>query len=394
MLGAALVCLVILARPPGLPWIFTLVPVIRESLSFHSRVSVLLDFTLAYVAACAWERWRRGEIRVRRSVFTGVALAGLIAWAYLAHPGPDPSVLAGLRYGSLALQLAVLGAAVLLLAGRFSGWRAWGLATVVGAELLFFHAPANPPVTADLYYPETPPIAFLRKRLDPWHRMAGLGPVLRPNFAAVYGFADPRSSNPAKPAAYNEAIRRINAFPGRPTDGFTAPEDPLYGLLGVRFLMTPPREWLPAPYRLVSRRGGVWIYQNREALPLLFLQGTGPGSTTNPPASSLGLGEVRPAWLRARSRLSEPRLLASSVYQDGNWKLLIGGRPSPTALANGPFVAAWMPAGNEGIDLLYRPGSFVLGLVVAALGLAAGAAFWVPPPQAADRSQTQSSLSA
>lgn len=423
MWGAALVCLVILARPPGLTQFFSLVPVVRESLSFHSRVSMLLDFTIAYAAACAWERWRRGEAHVRRDVLTGAAVAALIAWAYLAHPGPAPTVLTGLRYGSLALQLVSLAAAVLLLAGRFSSWRAWGLATVVAAELLFFHAPANPPVTADLYYPETPPITFLHKRLGPWYRMAGLGPALRPNFAGVYGFADPRSSNPTKPTEYLEAIQRINAFRIRATDGFTAPQDPLYGLLGVRFLMAPPREWLSAPYRLVSRRGGTWIHQNRQALPLLFLPASatacaGPGwsactagvrdfgeqavlrelprpwTAADPPASSLALGGIRPAWLRARARLTEPRLLASSVYQDGNWKLLIDGKPAPTVFANGPFVAAWLAPGEAGIDLLYRPGSFVLGLVVAALGLFAAAVLWVPPPQTADRSQTQSSLSA
>lgn len=414
MLGATLVCLIIVARPPGLAWLFTVLPVIRESLSFHSRVSLVLDFTLAYAAACLWERWRRGEARFRPLALSGLALAVLIAWTYLAHPAPKPDLLAGLRYGSLALQLACLAAALALLTGRFSSWRGWSLAGIVAAELLVLHAPANPPVTADLYYPETPPITFLRKRLDPWHRFSGMGPALRPNFATVYGFADPRSSNPTKPTAFVEATRRINAFPGRATDGFTAPADPLYSLLGVRFLMTPPREWLPAPYRLVSRRGGVWIYQNREALPFLFLPASSqpcclaevrdfgaqailPGSRTwkaeDPSASSLGLGKIGPAWLRVRGVLVEPRLLASSVYQDGNWKLLAGGKPVATTLANGPFVAAWLPAGDSEIELLYRPASFSWGLVIAALGLAAGALFWVPPPHAAERSQTQSNRS-
>jgi hypothetical protein len=270
----------------------------------------------------------------------------------------------------------------------------------------------------------TPPIAFLEKRLDPWHRVAGLGPMLRPNFGSVYGFADPRSSNPAKPAAYLEAISRINRFPGRATDGFIAPEDPLYGLLGARFLMTTPRQWLPPPYRLVSRRGGAWVHQNRQALPLLFLPASatacpGPGwsactagvrdfgeqavlrALPDPrpwaaadPASSLELGEIRPDWLRARALLTEPRLLASSVYQDGNWKLLLDGKPWPATVANGPFVASWLPAGDAGIDLLYRPASFALGLAVAALGLAAGAALWVPPPQTRERSQAHSTRSA
>jgi hypothetical protein len=255
--------------------------------------------------------------------------------------------------------------------------------------------------------------------------MSGLGPALRPNFASVYGFADPRTSNPAKPAGFVAAIRRIDAFPGRATDGFVAPEDPLYQLLGVRFLITVPRTFLPKPYRLVSRGGGAWVYQNRLALPLFFLPAAVqpcPAVTSwsdctagipdfaalaavhasplpiagwaavHPEASALDLGAVGPDHLHARGHLAEPRLLASSVYQDGNWTLLVGGIPHRTTLANGPFVAAWLPAGTpEGLDLdlLYRPGSFVAGLAVAALALAVGAGLW-GAPQTARRSQARS----
>jgi hypothetical protein len=388
MLGAALVCLVIMARPPGLVQAFTRVPLLRESLSYHSRVSLLLDFAVAYAAACAWERWRQGEVGRRRIALIGGALAVLIVWAYLTHAGPRPEAFAWLRYGSLALQLAALSAAVVCLTGRFSALRGWGLALIVAAELLAFHAPANPPVSADLYYPETPPIAFLRQRLDPWHRMAGLGPALRPNLASVYGFADPRSSNPAKPAAYAEAIRRINRFPSRPTDGFIAPADPLYSRLGVRFLMTEPETHLKEPYRLVFHRRRAWIYQNRTARALLFLP------VADPASSMLSLGAMRPDWLRARALLSEKRLLASSIYQDGNWRLLVEGRRQPTILADGPFVAAWLPPGEAAIDLLYRPASFTAGLLIAALALAVGAVLWVPPPQVSRRSQTHNQRSA
>ena len=387
MLGAALVCLVILARPPGLAQLFTLVPILRDSLTYHGRVALLLDFAVAYTAACTWERWHRGEIRWRRSVLTGAALAAFIVWGYVAHPGPDPAALALLRYGSLAFQLAVLAACLLLLARRSSVLREEGLVLVVAAELLAFHAPANPPVRADLFYPETPPITFLRQRLDPWHRMAGLGPVLRPNIGSVYGLADPRSSNPAKPAAYVEATRRINRFPGRPTDGFFAPEDPLYGRLGVRFLMTEPGTRVGKPYRLVFHRRRAWIYQNREARALLFLPAEDASST-------LSLGTIRPDWLRARAHLTDRRLLASSVLQDGNWKLLVDGERRPTILADGPFMAAWLEPGEPAIDLLYRPASFAAGLAIMALGLAAAAVLWVPPPQVSRRSQTHSQRSA
>lgn len=413
-LGTALVGLVVLARPPGLPELLDALPVLRQSLSFHSRIALLFNFCVAYAAGCSWERWRRGEAHPRKVVPLALLLAGVIAWGYLAHRGPD---LSNLRYGTLALQLGVLAVTAFLLS-RARGSLA-ALLLVGAVELLAIHGPANPTAPAALFYPRTPSIAFLAERLDPWHRVAGLGPALRPNFASVYGLADPRSSNPIKPAPYVESIRRINRFPGRPTDGFTSPGDPLYGLLGVRFVMTAPRVRLPRPLRLVDRRPGAWIYRRPGALPRLFLPASavpcrgdwarctekigsfGEAAVVRPPeaawsaadprGSSLSLGELRPAWMRARAFLAEPRLLAGSVYQDGGWKLLVNGRPQPTILANGPFVAAWLPAGEAAVDLLYRPPAFFWGTLLAALGLAAGAAFWVPPPgrQTASRSQTR-----
>jgi hypothetical protein len=420
MLAVALVCLVIAARPPGLVRVFELLPVLRHSMNFHSRVTLLLDLALTWLAAATWERWRRGEIGPRRLLAAAAVLAAVIAWAYLAHPGPDPAAFATLRWGSLALQIAALLGSVLLMAWPGSALRAWGIAVLAAGELIAFHAPAHPPVPAELYYPVVPPVAFLQERLDPWHRMCGLGPALRPNFASVYGLADPRSSNPAKPAAYLEAIDRIDRYPTRATDGFMAPEDPLYELLGVRFLMTAPRVLLDRPYELVSRGGGAWVYRNRRALPLLFLPASarpcpGPGwsdctagiadfgvqavlrrgtwAAARPDASSLDLGEVRLDEYRARTHLAEPRLLASSILQDGNWKLLVGGARRRTILANGPFVAAWLPAGDMDLDLLYRPGSFVAGLAVAAAALAAGIGCW-GAPQAVRRSQARSTPSA
>ena len=88
-----------------------------------------------------------------------------------------------------------------------------------------------------------------------------------------------------------------------------------------------------------------------------------------------------PAEIRARAHLSAPRLLATSVLQDGGWKLLVAGRRLPTTLADGPFVAAWLPPGDAHLALLYRPRAFVLGILVAAAVLAAAAALWVPPPR-------------
>lgn len=433
---AAILSLLVVARPPGLIQLFDALPVVRESLSFHSRISLVIDFSIAYLAACSWERWRRGELRRGPVVLLACALAALVSWAYLAHPNPqDPSRLAALRFGSLAVHLLVLGSSCWALCLRPTGFdqaRAHlprlGLATLVGlvaGELLFIYAPANPSTPADLFYPAVPPIAYLASHLRPGERVAGLGPALRANFASVYGLADPRSSNPAKPASYLDAVRSINRSPIGPTDGFEEPLDPLYGLLGVRYLITPPRQALPPPLQRVFRGAAAWVYERPGALPRLFLPAA--ASACDAPSWSdctAGIGDFadraalrsRPgqaaAWAAADraaswlavSRLeatriawhghfAEPRLLASSVYQDGGWTLLAGGRPVPETVANGPFVAAWLPPGEAAGDLLYRPPGFIAGMAIAAAALAGALALGTVPPGArrkrtAARSQT------
>lgn len=410
MLAAAAIGLVVLARPPGLDRLLNALPVLRSSLTFHHRVLLTLVLCFAYLAACTWERWNQGLLSRRKLVTAAVVLAVVIAWSYLAHPSPEvPGALADLRWVSLAIQLATVLAATLLLSRRKAGPLA--LACVAGIELLFFHVPANPPVPARFFYPETPPIRFVRERLDPWMRMAGLGPALRANIPSVYGLADPRSSNPAKPAAYIEATSRINLTPGRATDGFGEPHDPLYQLLGVRYLMTPPDSPLPAPWKLVLEDPSGWVWERPRSLPRLFLpHGTLPcpeptpwsdctkpirnfrretavrserWAAAAPRASEMILGEFAPAWLRARVNLAERRLLASSLYQDGAWVVLKDGEPQATTLANGPFVAAWLPPGEGRVDVLYRPKGFLAGMLLAALALVMAAALWVSAPTSA-----------
>jgi hypothetical protein len=431
MLAAALVSALVLACPPALVAVFNALPVLRDSLYFHSRVTLLLNFAVACAAACTWERWRRGELPRSAVLPAAALLAAAAIWAYQAHPGPPHAwPLVPVRLASLALHLAVLAAAAiwLLQAPRWlaqaPGRRraaglalAWGGALLVAGELLAIHAPANPPAPAALYFPAVPPVELVRRRLDPWHRMAGLGPALRPNLATVYGLADPRSANPLKPVTYLEATSRINRFPNRPADGFVNPEDPLYGLLGVTYVMTSPRVQLAPPLRLAFSSPEAWVYERPGALPRLFLPAStilcrdpswsactagiadfaaaaavregppaldstsaGTRSLDSPGAGSLSLMALDAAEIRARARLSAPRLLATSVLQDGGWKLLVGGRRQPTTLANGPFVAAWLPPGESDLALLYRPRGFLLGVLIAAAALATGAALWIPPP--------------
>lgn len=296
------------------------------------RLMLPLSFSLAYLGACALERVRLGEVRRRTVVVAAAVLGAAIAWGYLMQSDPaDPGRLAPLRLGWLHWQgrFLVLGT-LLLLFGRGRRWTAPAAAGLIAAELLLAHLPANPPMPRSLAFPVNGPIRFLEDNLKDG-RMAALGRDFPPNLPSVYGLADARIYNPMAPAEYLRHLEPILAGWWGELPELGNPTHPLYRELGVRYLLTAPGAQLPL--RPVFQDEDGWIYEIPDAGP--------------PP-----------------------------VYQDGGWRVLVDGEPRETG-KEGPFLA--VPSG-ERVQRLYRPGAFLLGCLLAALGLAAGAAAFVPPP--------------
>jgi hypothetical protein len=408
-----LVCLALIAQPPGFDSLFFRLPVFgATAVHRHHRILLLTNFAVAWLAACGIERWQRGEMRRAVVVPVALGLAGLITWAYLAHPSPNTGrVITGLADGGLAAQLLALGlAAGLLLVrpGSRPGVRApWALAALTAAELFLLHGKVNSVVPPVFAYPDKPSIAFLQKSLGP-ARMMGLGDAFPPNIPLFYGLRDARIDNPSLPTAYARLMAPLSRDQMVPR--FARPRHPLYDLLGVRYMAVRPRVHWNLP--LVYQDREMWIYERPGALPLLFLPARARIQRDEPwlkwvqentdfaaralvapsaerwqhwrsapgDGSTVTLTSYGPALLRARAVLTAPRLLASSVYQDGNWRLLDGGARVPTTLANGPFLASWLPAGEHDLILVYRPLRFVAGCLLAALALAAAAVLWVPRP--------------
>ncbi len=407
--GLLLAGLALQAQPPGFANLFSRLPVIGLTATHHHhRALVLVCLGLAWLAACEVERWQRGATSRRRVLLAAGLLAAVVVGSYLTHPSPRGET----RWADFSVQAAALVlAAGLLLLRPAPRWAPWAMAAVVAGELLWMHLPSNPPMPARLAFPTPPPVGFLQDNAgsSQTSRMFGLGNAFLANIPAIYGLRDVRIDNPSLPAAFADLVEPVSRNPLTPR--FNRPGHPLYDLLGARWLLARPGTRLQ--FRLAFQHPAGWVYERPRALPLLFLPARarmhrgGPWKTwvhrntdfaartlvlpsaehyrpwrsRRPAASSVTVTSLEPARVRARAALVEPRLLASSLYQDGNWQLLVDGERTPTVLSNGPLLAGWLPEGSHDIELLYRPRAFVAGCVLAALALAAAALWWVPRPR-------------
>jgi hypothetical protein len=399
-LGLAPVSLLIAVRVPGVPRLLSELPVLNQSISSNRRLLLVAGFCLAWLGACTAERWRAGEGPRRTAVLAGaLILIVLIVWGYLLSMGV--TALSSWRWFWMGSQIAAVAGTAVLLASRKRGWTAWVLCAIAALELLVFHAPANPSLPRSAYYPETPAFRFLQENARGF-RIAGLGNRILPNAAAVYGLADIRISNPLKPFAYVQAMAPVSTSIRMTEHILMRPEHPLYQLLGVRWVVAQPRMTSIPGLRPTFHDSTGRIFERTRVLPRLFLPESAESAgaqrwpdwlaanpdfavralvspslgrpavwrASRPADSAVEILSIQPALIRAHSRLAEERLLASSVYQDGGWRLLLDGHPVPAGTANGPFLAAWLPAGEHRLDLVYHAPGFLVGLGLAAVALA------------------------
>ncbi len=339
------------------------------------RPLMLLALALSYLGACTLERFRRRELPWWPVVVVAVALAGVIVWGYLAHPDPqDPERLAILRFGWLRWQMRFLAGAVLLLTlARGRRWMPPAVAGLIAAELLLAHRPANPPMPKRLALPTPPAVGFLQKNLADG-RMAALGRAFPPNLPLLWDLSDARIYNPVAPRAYIDVTAPVTADWWGEVPLWGKPRNPLYRRLGVRYILTGPGEVLRPPLRQVFADPTARIWAVPQPKPVLDLEPEARLEKRDPEKPE------GPQWLRLTAEIPAARRLTTSVFQDGHWSVFADGRLLPREPADGPFVAALLPAGTHRIDLVYRPGSFVLGCALAALGLALTALIAVPPP--------------
>jgi hypothetical protein len=416
LMAAALgLSLIVVALPPGLPGLLARLPGGAAS-GYQHRLLMVAGFALAYLGAGELERRRRGRGSRWGPVVAAAAVAAVVVWAWRSFPDPaDPGRLAVLRFGWVHWHLRFLAATALALAvGRGRRWTAYAVAALAAGELLLLHLPANPPMPKRLDFPAPAPVDFLRRHLDAGRgeRFAGVGGAMLPNLGALYGLADARLYSPMAPAPYLAATAPLITGWSAEVPAFGRPAHPLYDLLGVRYVVAPAGTAPPPGLTVALADPAAAVWRRPRALPRLFLPaaaapqgadwpqrlaaladcreralvaaipgGAGGWRAAAPGAGAVEITALAPARIAARERAPEVRLLATSIYQDGGWRLLVDGRRRPLTRSDGPFVAAWLPPGEHALDLLYRPGAFVLGCLAAACGLALGTAWLLPPPR-------------
>ncbi|HYO12928.1 MAG TPA: hypothetical protein VE685_07035 [Thermoanaerobaculia bacterium] len=375
VLGIAVVCLALLLA--GLP---------SGAALLSRRLLLLVGFCLAYLGACTLERFRRGGARWWPVLAVATGLAAVIAWGYLGHPHPeDANRLAPLRLGWLHWQgrFLVLTTVLLLAAGtlrrRLKGMAVGIIPFLVAAELILAHGPANPPMPRRLAFPVNGPIRFLQEKLEAGygsgagHRLVALRRAFPPNLASLYGLTDVRLYNPMAPRGHVEFMAPVTVRWEGESPQFGNLRDPIYRRLGVKYVLSAPGTLLRPPLQRVFTSPEGWIWERPRPLPRVFLPGRAP-------RSRLIISRLEAQWITVLIASAPGGPLRSSVYQDGGWKVLVNQQPFPAEREDGPFLAARVPAGDVQVELLYRPPAFLIGLLVAGVGLAAGVAALVPPP--------------
>lgn len=406
--AATALALAVVGQVPG---VVDLLSVVRAGTisAFHHRLLLVAGFGLAYLAACEVDRWSLFEARPRRGALLAVGLGAGLVWAYASHP-PPPGLevfrLQEVRW--LVVQLVTLGAAVALVAlGRGRRWLPAALVAVAVLELLYVHRPANPAAPSRLRAPLPPALAFVVGRED-GARLVAEDSALLPNLATLYGLADVRVYNPLTPATYVALIEPLRTGWWGELALLGSFDHPLYDLLGVRWVLARPGSAPPPGLSVAFTDGTGQVWKRPGPRSLLFL----PGAATQAPAAwpqavagigdfsawalvdglpgglpwkasgpaSLALDRRSAAWVRARVPAAEDRLVASSLFQDGGWRVVLAERRRPALLTNGVFAGAWVNGGVDRVDFVYRPPGFLPGLLAAAVGLLLAAAFWVAPP--------------
>jgi hypothetical protein len=341
----------------GMRQVLILLPLIQRGL--HHYLKFGLELGLALLAAAGCDRWLAGR---GRGLLAGAGLVlGLlaVAWVWLGD-GFRAHGLAGTEAAWtawIALLVGLLALSLRLPAAR--RWTLWPLLpALLAIDLVAAHARTNPGLSNARLYPVTGAIQFLRG----WpERVTGIGDALHPDAAMVYGLYDVRGDSPVKLQRYEEVYAGMGT--AHPVYFYPIRDwsSPWPARLGVRWVVTGPREEPPpgVRWRLAYRGPDARVYERPGAFPVARLEG--PGKVR---VEMRVPGEWRIFWQTP----ARGRLIVAETWDPG-WRAWIDGRPVAIEPLQGVLMTVPVGPGSGRVELRYHPDGFALGMVLSALGL-------------------------
>lgn len=281
----------------------------------------------------------------------------------------------------------------------------------------------TPRVYARAYDPFEPRpfVSYLQENLAPGERVSAIGSTLRPQYPSALRLSDPRVLDALFPRRYRAYMNELVAS-NDPTDPHVirtltrrAAASPFLEAAGVRFLVMPRKfrapgaGWLPV-YDDTSGQVDLTVWENPWAYPrawsprsitavpdadaaeaLLLARGGDLARMSvveNPTEAMLAAGGsatvsvTHEGWneLRLRVRADGPAVVVVSDQFYPGWEATVGGRPTEIRPANLAMRAVAVPDGEHELVFRYRPRIFLLGTLLAVLGVAVLLARWLVPP--------------
>ncbi|HEX3557223.1 MAG TPA: YfhO family protein [Thermoanaerobaculia bacterium] len=346
----------------GMGTVLYALPVINRGL--HHYMKFGLELGLALLAAAGCERWLAGK---GRGLLAGSALVAVVlavaAWRFAPEWRQH-----GLLGSEMAWIAAIGGAAILLaLSLRLPAsrrWTAWlFLPGLVVLDLVAAHGRTNPGLSLAKLYPVTGAVSFLQGRPE---RVAGLGTVLHPDAAMVYGLYDVRGDSPVKLQRYDRVYAEMGAgdpFYFQPIHDWRSP---WLDRLGVRWVMAGPAEEAPpgAGWTLAYAGTDARVYERPGFMPLARLTAGAEGGPVRVAGRSPGF------WALDFNAPSPGKLTVAETWDPG-WRATLNGRPVAVEPFRDILLGVAVGPGPGRIELRYHPDGFTAGMVLSLLGLAA-----------------------
>jgi hypothetical protein len=396
--GLAAIALTIIYGVPPWPAIMRRLPVLNSI--NHERLLLWLDWSAAVLAGFGADTLIRSgsSLRQRRVAIALVAVISVPVVAFFFAGRITRFDTASRSF--LASQLWVLAGGlvvIVLVTRRWIGPKL--LATLcigwTAVDLLWFAFGYNPAVPRAAYKPTTDAIRFLQAD-GSTSRVFGMGTILAPNLAGMYGLDDLRGQDFMNVARYEEFItgRAGNFLFYMSADQI--PSD--FALTNVKYVLLPNRLADPRPGLELVYEKEIAIYLNTRHRPralvvfdhrvetnssavlaavrdpafdpeqTVWLEEPPPdlpaesAASTPPSAAGARITKYEPDDVTVEAELPKPGfVLLLDTYFPG-WTATVDGRTVPISRADYVYRAVRVPSGRHVVAFTYRPFSFRLGL--------------------------------